>query len=40
MFTVGNIDENGDYNLLEKLIVPSNGLNNNKISDLEKITND
>ena len=39
VFTVGNIDENGDYNLLEKLIVPSNGLNNNEISDLEKITN-
>ena len=39
VFTAGNIDENGDYNLLEKLIVPLNGLNNNEISDLEKITN-
>ena len=35
----GSTDNQNSFELLEKLILPTDGISQNKISDLEKITN-
>ena len=38
VFFVGDNDEQNNFKVIEKLILPLIGLSNNKISDIEKVT--